>query len=88
MLPSTPSCLKAIIFSRSTSRLADRDAEIAEMCLGLLELFGRMQESLRGDAADVEAGAAVRLALLDDGGLQAELRGANRAHANRRARFR
>ena len=35
---------------------------------------GRVEQRLGGDAADVEAGAAEGLALLDDGSLQAELR--------------
>ena len=60
-------------------RLADLDAEVGEMVLGLLEHCGGVQQGLRGNAADVEAGAALRLALLHDGRLQAELRGADGA---------
>jgi hypothetical protein len=41
---------------------------------GLVEELGGVEHGLGGDAADVEAGAAERLALLDAGGLQAELR--------------
>src|SRR3712207_6378476 len=45
-----------------------------------LELLRGVEERLRGDAAHVQAGAAVALALLHHGGLEAELRGADRAH--------
>src|SRR5205085_10524318 len=55
-------------------RRRDADAHVAEALPRLLEKLGGMQQRLRGDAADVEAGAAVRLALLDDRGVQAELR--------------
>ena len=44
-----------------------------------------MQQRLGGDAADVEAGAAMGGALLDDGDLHAKLRGANGAHIAARA---
>ncbi len=60
-------------------RLAGDDAEGGEIMRGLGELFGGMQQRLRGNAADVEAGAAEGLALFDDGDLQAELRGADGA---------
>ena len=55
------------------------DAHFAERVAGLLEQFGRVQQSLRRDAADVEAGAAEGRALLDHRGFQAQLRGANGA---------
>ena len=55
-------------------RLADADAEIAEMLARLLEQLGGVQQRLRRDAADIEAGAAMGLALLDHGHLEAELR--------------
>ena len=38
-----------------------------------------MEHRLRGDAADIEAGAAELVALLDDGGLQAKLAATDRA---------
>ncbi len=46
---------------------------------GLLEHLGGVEQRLGRDAADVEAGAAERLALLDDGDFHAELRRADRA---------
>ena len=45
----------------------------------LLEHFGGVQQRLRGDAADVEAGAAEGRRFLDDRDLLAELRRAYRA---------
>ena len=44
----------------------------------LLVQLGGVQQRLRGDAADIEAGAAQRLAALDAGGLQPELCRADR----------
>ena len=49
--------------------------------LGVLEIVvnvGVVQENLRGDAAHVQAGAAEKRVLFDDGGLQSPLPGANR----------
>src|SRR5262249_59763712 len=46
---------------------------------GFLEQLGRMQQRLRWNAADVEAGAAEGLVLLDHRGLEPELRRADRA---------
>ena len=60
-------------------RRADLDAHPAEGMTGLVESLGRMQHRLRRNAADIEAGAAERFFLLDDGNLHAELCGANRA---------
>ena len=57
----------------------DDDAERAEAMRRLLEHFGSVEQRLRGNAADVEAGAAERLFLLDDGDLHAELGGADGA---------
>ena len=48
--------------------------------MGLLEQLGGVQQRLGRDAADVEAGAAQRLAALDAGGLQPQLGGADRRH--------
>ncbi len=61
-------------------RLADDDAERGQLVGGLREHLGCVQQRLRRYAADVEARAAVRLALLDDGHFQSQLRGADRAH--------
>ena len=52
---------------------------LRERVPGLLEQLGGVQQRLRRDAADVEAGAAEGRALLDHRGLQAELRRANGA---------
>ena len=51
----------------------DADAHFAEAMAGLLEQFGGVQQRLRRDAADIEAGAAEGRALFNDGGLQAQL---------------
>jgi hypothetical protein len=59
---------------------ADADAEIGEMVPRILEHVGGVQERLRGNAADVQAGAAMGLALLDHGGPEAELGGPDGAH--------
>ena len=53
--------------------LADADAERRKVMGGDLEHFRGVQQGLGGDAADVEASAAMGLALLDDGHLHAEL---------------
>ena len=71
-LPFTPSSLKASISCKIELRL-DLDAHAGEAVARLLEALGRVQQRLRRDAADVEAGAAVRRPLLDDGDLHAEL---------------
>src|SRR5262249_45285620 len=52
---------------------------------GVLVKLGRMQQRLRRNAADVEAGAAVRRALLDHRGLESKLRRANGADIASRA---
>ena len=72
------SSLCFIIAARSSSA-ARRRCRAAPGVPGLLEHFGGMQQRLRGDAADVEAGAAKVFALFDDRDLEAELRGANGA---------
>ena len=59
--------------------LADDDAERGHAMPRLVEHFRGVQQGLGGDAADVEAGAAQRRALLDHGDLHAELRRADRA---------
>ena len=51
-------------------RRRDDDAERAEIVRGLLEHLRRVEQRLGGDAADVEAGAAQRLALLDHAALR------------------
>ena len=52
---------------------------LAKRVPGLLEQLGGVQQRLRRDAADVEAGAAEGRALLDHRDLHAELRRADRA---------
>ena len=65
-------------------RVLRRDAVVAEQMLQVVELARAVEQRLRRDAADAQAGAAERgLAVLaergvDAGGLQAELRGADR----------
>ena len=54
--------------------VAGDDAVRGEAFLGEMEMLGRGQQRLARNAADVEARAAERLVLLDDGGLEAELR--------------
>jgi hypothetical protein len=46
--------------------------------LRCVEVFRRVEQGLRGDAAHVEASAAQRLAPFGTGGLEAELRSADR----------
>ena len=52
----------------------------------VVEHFGRVQERLGRDAADIEAGPAERLHLLDDRDLHAQLRRTNGAHIAARPR--
>ena len=66
-------------------RLADLDAERVEGVAGLVEHLGGVQQRLGRDAADIEAGAAKRRALLDHGDLQAELGGLDGADIAARA---
>ena len=78
-LAPTVSSLCFIMAAKVELRLADDDAERAEAMGDFLEHFRGVQQRLGRDAADVEAGAAMGLALFDDGGLQAELGGADGA---------
>ena len=50
-----------------------------------LEIFRRVEQRLGRDAADVEAGAAERLAALGAGGLEPKLRSADRGDIAARA---
>src|SRR3546814_20852341 len=55
------------------------DAELGHRAAGRsLEIFGRVEHRLRRDAADIEAGAAQRLAAFRARHLEAQLRGADR----------
>ena len=58
---------------------ADLDAHLRKARAGFLVQFRGVQQRLRGDAADIEAGAAEGGVLLDHRGLQSELRRANGA---------
>src|SRR5262249_55164006 len=60
--------------------LADADAHPCEAMPRLLVELGRVQKRLRRDASDIEAGAAEGVVLLNHGGLEPELRGADRTH--------
>ena len=64
---------------------ADLDAVVGELVGGRLEVMRRLQQRLRRDAADVEAGAAERRPLLDAGHPHAELRRADRGDIAARA---
>jgi hypothetical protein len=55
------------------------DAEAGEILGGGLVEFGGMQHRFRGDAADIEAGAAELVALFDEGDLEAKLAAARGA---------
>ena len=68
----------------------ERDALDANPVVGQLVLRGRIalgavQQRLRRDAADVQAGAAEQAALVDARGAHPELRGADRGHVAARA---
>ena len=65
--------------ARSSLGLPTNDAKSVEAVIDLLEHFRGVQQGLGGNAADIEAGAAMRLALFHHGGFQAELGGANGA---------
>src|SRR5262249_50423491 len=56
---------------------ADADGIADGEALGGVELFGRVDQRLRGDAADVEAGPP-ETPRLDQHGIEAELAGADR----------
>ena len=60
-------------------RLAGDHAKASEIMQGLGEFLGCLEQRLRGNAADVEAGSAMRLALLDNRDLETELRRPDRA---------
>ena len=75
---STTLSLRASIAGRSSATPADLDAVRRQMRRRLLVELRGLQQRLRGDAADIEAGAAERAALLDAGRLEAELRRADR----------
>ena len=84
-LPSTPSSLNFIIAARSSFGAPTPMPILAERVTGLLEHLGGVQQRLRRDAADVEAGAAEGGALLDHRDLHAELRRADGADIAARA---
>src|SRR6516165_9028858 len=61
------------------------DAESREVMLGLLEFFRSIEQGLGRNAANIEAGAAIGLALFDNSDFQAELGGADGADIPARA---
>ena len=81
----TVASLCAIIAARSSSGALDLHAELGKAMPRLLEHLRGMEQRLRRDAADVQAGAAGGRALLDDGDLQPELRRADGADIAARA---
>ena len=78
-LAATVSSLCFIIAARSSLGGATTTPSGAKPVRRLLEHFGGVEQRLGGNAADVEAGSAERLPLLDHGDLHAELRRADRA---------
>ena len=76
--PFTASSRWACMASRSSSGVTLMPILAIAPSRGSLEIFGGVKHRLGRDAADVEAGAAERLAALRAGGLQPELRGADR----------
>src|SRR3546814_17180844 len=63
------------------------DAELGHRAAGRsLEIFGRVEHRLRRDAADIEAGAAQRLAAFRARHIEAQLRGADRGDVAARPR--
>ena len=64
---------------RSSCGLPTTTPKRGEVMRGLSEFFRGMEQRLRGNAADVEAGAAEGRPLLDDGDFHAELRRADGA---------
>ena len=77
------SCLTAslplAVHDRQVERGRHVDAELGHRAIGgVIEQLGRVQHRLRRNAADVEAGAAERLAAFGARGLQPQLRGADR----------
>ena len=77
--PLTASSRAAVHRAEVELDLAGADAPFGERpVMRFLEQLGRVEQRLGRDAADVEAGAAQRLAALGAGGLEAELRGTDR----------
>jgi hypothetical protein len=66
-------------------RRADLDAHLAEFFAGLVEQLRRVQQRFRGNATDIETGAAEGLVLLHHRDLHTELRRANGADIAARA---
>src|ERR1700730_12271099 len=60
-------------------RLAGDAPEAGKLVRDFREFIRGMEQRLRRNAADVEAGSAMRLAFFHDGDLEAELRRADRA---------
>ncbi len=77
-LPSIASSLNFSSAARSSLGVLTPMPILANLCPASRKMRG-MQQRLRGNAADVEAGATVGGALLDDRDLEAELRRANGA---------
>ncbi len=65
---------------RDIDRRLGVDTHRSEPVLRLMVQLARVQQRLRGDAADVEASAAMRRALLDDGDFHPELGCTDRTH--------
>ena len=70
--------LRSSIFARSTRNVVDHDAVFRRFLFREHEMIARSQQRFARDAADVETSAAEIFVLFDDGGLEAELAGADR----------
>lgn len=53
----------------------DFDTELAEVLLGVVVLLGDVEQCLRGNATNVQAGTTERSSLFNASGLQAKLSG-------------
>ena len=78
-LAATVSSLCFIIAARSSFGSPVITPKAASSCAASAKFFRSLEQRLRRNAADIEASAAMRLALFDDRDLEAELRRPDRA---------
>ena len=79
-LAVTTSALRACMRARSSFTPSDQHAVVLQRVRRVVEFLRGLQQRLGRDAADIQAGAAERGALLHAGDLHAELRRADGAH--------
>src|SRR5439155_15362397 len=82
--------LYRLVFARQhggkiETHTVDFDAMLRGILFRKNEMITRGEEGFARDAANVEAGAAELAVLLDDGGFESKLRGANRSDVAARA---